>query len=149
MAKFKEIARYDIALKDIVNNVLDALEVSGALIEASAKFLCPVDLGELKGSINHQVDENELCVRVGTNVEYAPYVEFGTGEYAENGQGRKGGWFYVTDRPVVAGWLRPLGITKDGKYLYFTYGSKPQPYLRPALLENKGNIDRIFKEKFK
>jgi hypothetical protein len=36
----------------------------------------------------------------------AVYEEFGTGEYAFNGNGRKGGWFYVDERekdisPVV------------------------------------------------
>ncbi len=126
--------------------IIDRLEAVGKFVEDNANLLVPVDSGYLRGSITHKVDEQDLSVIIGTNVEYAAYVEFGTGEYAENGQGRKGGWFYVTDKPVVAGWLKALGKLKDGKYLYFTYGSKPQPYLRPAILENKDEIRRILTE---
>ena len=123
--------------------LIDKLEVVGKFVEDSAKLLVAVDTGNLKGSITHKVDELELSCRIGTNVEYAPYLEFGTGERAENGPGRKGGWFFVSDRPQLAGWLKPLGQTKDGKYLYFTYGNKPHPFLRPALLQNKGTIKKM------
>lgn len=133
-------------LAAVRQRILDKLEVVGKFVEDSAKLLAAVDTGNLRGSIHHVVNEQDLSVRIGTPVEYAPYIEFGTGEYAENGQGRKGGWFYVTDRPVVAGWLRPLYQNKDGKYVYFTYGSKPQPFLRPAILENKDAIRRILTE---
>lgn len=37
-----------------------------------------VDTGRLRNSITHAVDEAEKSVAVGTNVEYAPYVELGT-----------------------------------------------------------------------
>lgn len=49
-------------------------------IEALAKMLAPVDTGRLRNSIQHQfaLSDGELVGRVGTNVEYAPYVEFGT-----------------------------------------------------------------------
>lgn len=49
-------------------------------IEALAKMKCPVDTGRLRNSIQHQIalDNGEITGRVGTNVEYAPYVEFGT-----------------------------------------------------------------------
>jgi hypothetical protein len=48
--------------------------------EGSAKHRCPVDTGRLRGSITHRVEQEENAVVgvVGTNVEYAPYVEFGT-----------------------------------------------------------------------
>lgn len=146
MSEFKAITHYEIVVKEITEACLHALDVSGNLIEGSAQLLCPVDLGQLRGSITHQLDQTNLEVRIGTNVEYAPYIEFGTGEFAENGQGRKGGWFFVSIRPQLSGWLRPLGKTKDGQYLYFTYGSKPQPFLRPALINNIENIKRIFKD---
>ncbi|HCY77740.1 MAG TPA: hypothetical protein DHV28_17655 [Ignavibacteriales bacterium] len=146
MAQFQEIGRYDIVVKKITERIYDALEAAGALVEGEAKLLCPVDLGNLESSINHKLVREENEVRIGTPVEYAPYVEFGTGENAENGQGRKGGWFFVSDRPQLAGWLKPLGTTKDGKYLYFTYGNKPHPFLRPALKNNIKNINRIFQE---
>ena len=37
-----------------------------------------VDTGRLRNSITHAIDEAEKSVAVGTNVEYAPYVELGT-----------------------------------------------------------------------
>ena len=64
-----------------------ALTKSCLLVEESAKTLCPVDSGRLKGSIRSQVDNN--VGQVGTNVEYAPYVEIGTGLYSSTGDGRK------------------------------------------------------------
>ncbi len=133
MAQFQEIARYDIAVKKITEQMYDALELCGQLVEDSAKLLVPVDTGNLRGSITHKLLREENEVRIGTPVEYAPYIEFGTGEFAENGQGRKGGWFYVDD--------------KGNKR--FTFGNKSQPFLRPALYNNKSNIDKIFKETFK
>ena len=55
-----------------------ALEIIGLKAEGYAKLLCPVgDTGNLKNSITHaQMDENTEVI--GTNVEYAPYVEMGT-----------------------------------------------------------------------
>lgn len=45
-------------------------------VEATAKQNCPVDTGRLRGSITHDVNNGEG--KVGTNVEYANFVEFGT-----------------------------------------------------------------------
>jgi hypothetical protein len=69
---------------------------------------------------------------VGTNVEYAVYVEFGTGEFAENGNGRKGGWMYKDP---------------SGEW-FFTWGQEPKPYLRPAFRKNRSAIEALAKEIF-
>lgn len=114
-------------IKHIKKRIIDKLTLVGEFVEGAAKLGCTVDTGNLRNSINHKVDENELSVTIGTNVEYAPYIEFGTGEFAENGNGRKGGWFYLDEKG-------------NG---HFTFGNKPQPFLRPALLENKKEIQRI------
>jgi len=54
-----------------------ALEIIGGKAESYAKKLCPVDTGRLRNSITHQqLDDNTEVI--GTNVEYAPYVELGT-----------------------------------------------------------------------
>ena len=54
-----------------------ALEVIGGRAESYAKQLCPVDTGRLRNSITHaQLTEDTEVI--GTNVEYAPYVELGT-----------------------------------------------------------------------
>lgn len=55
-----------------------ALEEIGLAAEGYAKRACPVDTGNLRNSITHAVESAENAVYVGTNVEYAPYVEMGT-----------------------------------------------------------------------
>lgn len=102
------------------------------LVQGQAVLLAAVQTARLKGSIDYLVDENELVGYVGTNVEYAVYVEFGTGEFAENGRGRKGGWVYQD----------PLGEW------FFTYGQVPQPYLRPAFRRNRTQIEALAKQIF-
>lgn len=55
-----------------------ALEEIGLVAEGHAKRLCPVDTGRLRNSITHVVDAGGKSAYVGTNVEYAEYVELGT-----------------------------------------------------------------------
>lgn len=57
--------------------VLLGLEMMGQEAEGYAKDDCPVDTGRLRNSIAHAVDGGENIVYIGTNVEYAPYVEYG------------------------------------------------------------------------
>lgn len=47
-------------------------------VEADAKRLCPVDTGRLRASIQTALAHTYAGAEVGTNVEYAPFVEFGT-----------------------------------------------------------------------
>ena len=60
-----------------------ALEIIGGKAETYAKKLCPVDTGRLRNSITHQQYDDNTEV-VGTNVEYAPYVELS--HHARNGK---------------------------------------------------------------
>ena len=53
-----------------------ALEKCGLAGEGYAKFKCPVDTGRLRNSITHAISGN--TVNIGSNVEYAAYVELGT-----------------------------------------------------------------------
>lgn len=66
----------DAAVTGISAAVSSALEKIGLMAEGYAKKKCPVDTGNLRNSITHQVDGD--AVYIGTNVEYAPYVELGT-----------------------------------------------------------------------
>lgn len=102
------------------------------LVEGQAVALAAVHTARLRNSIDYVVDEAELIGYVGTNVEYAIYVEMGTGEFAENGMGRKGGWVYQDP---------------SGEW-FFTWGQEPQPYLRPAFRKNKSEIEALAKEIF-
>lgn len=58
--------------------ILRALEKVGLTAEGYAKLECPVDTGRLRNSITHEVVPSEKAVYIGTNVEYAPFVELGT-----------------------------------------------------------------------
>jgi len=53
-----------------------ALLSAAILVEGEATVRTPVDTGNLRSSLTHSVDNDSA--RVGTNVEYAPYVEYGT-----------------------------------------------------------------------
>lgn len=46
-------------------------------VESAAIRDCPVDTGRLRSSLTHEIatDTDGLVGRVGTDVEYAPYVE--------------------------------------------------------------------------
>lgn len=73
-----------IIVKDSVDECLTALAKAkvrglnaiGAAAEKNAKAICPVDTGRLRNSISHTQDGDSAYI--GTNVEYAPYVELGT-----------------------------------------------------------------------
>ena len=96
----------DIRLDDHSEEILAALKEQAALGMASigqeaegfAKdnltTFPRVDTGRLRNSVSHSVDETEPSVYIGTNVEYGVYVEYGTGKYADNGQGRQSPWMY-------------------------------------------------------
>ena len=63
-----------LSLKDLKRK---ALEEIGLQAEGYVQLITPVDTGRLRASISHRViDENSVAI--GTNVEYAAYVERGT-----------------------------------------------------------------------
>lgn len=68
--------------KEVVKAISDAeetaLEAIGLFVEGEAKLRTPVDTGNLRSSLDHKVDESQKAVHIGTNVEYASYVEKGT-----------------------------------------------------------------------
>lgn len=113
--------------------LLDGVEKALTVIEADGKRNCPVDNGRLRASITHSVEATpeQARGRVGTNVDYAPYVHEGTGIYAKDGNGRKTPWSYRDP--------------KTGERV-FTHGQKPKPFLRDAMEQNQGKIAQIFKE---
>lgn len=107
-----------------------ALEDIGGMMERYAKLLAPVDTGRLRNSIGHEVEGN--TVAVGTDVEYAPYLEFGTGQFAEGG-GRATPWRYQDDK---------------GEW-HTTSGSRPQPFLRPSIDEHIHEYKSVLEEHLK
>ena len=68
--------------QEIHDGILHALEEVGLLAERFAKENLTknrsVDTGRLRNSITHAIDAGDMSVVIGTNVEYAQYVELGT-----------------------------------------------------------------------
>lgn len=106
-----------------------------AVVERAAKEKAPKDTGELRRSITSRIEENngKLEGVIFTPLEYAPYVEYGTGLFAEQGGRQDVPWNYQDDQGE---WHR-------------TSGQHPQPFMRPALNENREKIIRILKEALK
>lgn len=113
------------------NKVLErAAEIIGGMMETKAKlyitdavYASPagwyVRTGNLRNSITHETmtDDHSVTIAIGSAVEYAPYVELGTGIYAEDGKGRKTPWRY---------------LGSDGNW-HTTSGMPARPYIRPAV----------------
>ncbi len=124
-----------------LDNLVDINKIDGAmgkccsLVERRAKQLAPKDTGQLRNSITSKVerDGNDVVGVVFTPKEYAPYVEYGTGLFAEKGGRKDVPWKYKDDED---NW-------------HVTSGQKPHPYLRPALNENRDKILRILEESVK
>ena len=68
-----------------------------------------VGSGQLKNSWQNRVDEGELTATVGSPLENAIWEEFGTGEFALGGNGRKGGWYYQDE--ITGEWHHTYGKT--------------------------------------
>lgn len=66
--------------RDVRKELEKAIEDSCQDWEREAKRHCPVKTGRLKSSITHEVSRRGGLIvgAVGSNVKYAPYVEFGT-----------------------------------------------------------------------
>lgn len=109
-----------------------AMQKGCQLVVRDAVKKAPKGNGELRRSITFKVERNGDNIQgiVYTPLLYAPYVEFGTGLFAENGGRLDVPWCYQDD---------------EGKW-HSTSGMPPSPYLRPALEENRVQIMRILEE---
>ena len=110
-------------------NIESAIKQSCLLVERDAKEKAPKGNGELRRSITSKVETSEENVEgvVYTPLFYAPYVEYGTGLYAEENGRKDVPWHYQDER---------------GEW-HTTSGQKPQPFLRPALTENENKIAEL------
>nr|DAO40673.1 MAG TPA: putative tail component [Caudoviricetes sp.] len=112
--------------------LLRALEAIGLVAEGHAQVNLTrqhaVDTGNLRNSIAHKVLTDEKKVIIGTDVEYAPYIEFGTGIYTSGG--RQTPWAYQD---------------AEGDF-YLTRGMRARPFLKPAVTEHKEEYKRILRE---
>jgi HK97 gp10 family phage protein len=136
LAQIKKLA------KDLPAETLKGMMKTGLRIAGAAKVMLKtpigeeehgrVDTGNLMSSIRATKDPKTMTVTVSAgegptegetsggeeraDVQYAVYVEYGTGIYAEEGNGRQTGWIYPD---------------RKGE-LHFTRGMHPHPFMRPA-----------------
>jgi len=101
-------------------------------IEAQTKRNSKVLTGQTKGSYQYRVDEGAGEGYIGSDMQNAIWEEFGTGEYALEGNGRKGGWFYKD---------------AQGKG-HFTHGKKARRPLYSAYTSLKGTLQKMAQERF-
>ena len=125
---------FSVKVKGAIDDRINiALEEATAVIESAAARNTRVDTGKTKGSWKHFVNKTTHTGYVGNTTENSIYEEFGTGDYALNGNGRKGGWFYVDDK---------------GKG-HFTHGKKPSRALHNAFITKKAAVIKRIQDVFK
>lgn len=127
--------------KSRLNNAQRAAVIAACLtVERYAKQYSRVGRkggGGTRDSYTHEVQgggEAELIGAIGSDMMNAVYEEYGTGEFAEKGDGRKGGWVYYD--PVA------------GEF-YFTYGKKPNKPLRRAGAVSRSEVQKIVGDHYK
>lgn len=102
----------------------------GLKIVSEAKKRCPVDTGRLRNSIHSDLTSDGFGIRVGTNVNYAPDVEFGTKPH--------------TIKPKDSEALR--WEDENGEHFAKKVehpGTEAQPFLRPAIDKVLNNTKKL------
>ncbi len=153
----------------VINAIKDAvirwLYESGGELQAKIIRNSRTKTGQTKGSYQYHVDEENAVCEVGSSLQNAIWEEFGTGEYALNNDGRKGGWWIkigngpneippaVAEKYKWAGYRYENGDISRGKKLrrggkrgqlayVFTYGKKPNRPMQKAFESLKKPIER-------
>lgn len=125
------------ALRDAKFSERDMIELIGGpakIVVNTQRELVPVDTANTKNSISEHIVESsstKVVDDVGPETDYSVHLEYGTGEFAEGGKGRKGGWFY-----------------QDANGWHFTRGMNPRPFVRPSILKNGTEIIRALSATF-
>ena len=149
-----------IKVKAAINDTMVAwLYEAAAVIESEAARntrVGKVGGGQTKGKWKHVVDESKMEATVGNTEENAIWEEMGTGEYALEGKGRKGGWYIPIgdgsgqiSQQVVDAYHMKVVYGKDGKKFAYTEGKKPQRMLHKAFTAKKAKIIKSAQERMK
>ena len=141
MAGIKYESHFPEAKKAIAEAEENGLIALGMYIQDQAKRNISkeraIDTSYLRNRIDYKVDMTSRSVAVGTNVEYAIYVELGTGIYASGGRGRQTPWAYEYK-----------GI-KGAKGWRITRGMKPRYFLTNAFNKNHAEMSNVFTYAYK
>lgn len=119
-----EFEDYSIEVKAALNEAVIAFlhEAAGEL-ESQVKRNTPVDTGQLKGSWDYKVYEQKGEAVIGSPLENAIWNEFGTGQYALHGDGRKTPWKY---QDVKGEWHTTTGKRPQRSFHYAFEFVKPK-----------------------
>ncbi|MDU0939968.1 MAG: hypothetical protein E7A81_06835 [Clostridiales bacterium] len=129
-----EFQDFSLKCQTELNDITTAwLYEAAAELTAATKRRSRVDTGQTKGSWTFEVKESTGEAKVGSPLQNAVYEEFGTGQYALSGNGRKTSWVYKD---------------KKGKF-HRTLGKKPRRSLHNAFLYNKAKIRKALEVKLK
>ena len=120
-------------LEEMHDAALRALARCGMQAHGYAVDLVPVNTGALQNSIAFRVDPGEMAVYIGSNSEYAAYVELGTGIYAEGGGGSPTPWAYQDEK---GNW-------------HWTRGNPAKPFLAPAVKDHAQTYRNIIEDELK
>lgn len=126
-----------VQVKNAISSIaFKALEEVAGELESQTKRNTKVVTGQTKNSWQHAVTGgsmiSEYTAIVGSDYENAIWEEFGTGEYALNGDGRKGGWVFKGT---------------DGQF-YRTYGKPPKRSMWKAFSALKGKMIKHIQDAF-
>ena len=128
--------------------VLNAMRDATLKVERDAKRFAPVDTGRLRASIVPSValKDNVLEGVVGSNVKYAPYMEFGTGLHTERAM-MGGGGSHFPPSSALELWAKrhklPNGFVV-ARAIWRKGGLKPRRFLRQAFEQNEQYIRNLF-----
>lgn len=146
--------------KEGVKAAQDEVATAAINIQRDAKNAVSVDLGRLRSSISWRfTTPSRLTAETGSNVEYAPFVEFGTGPAGENSQhsafaeqamtelgyvhGPKGGFPPLEE---MERWCRAHGIPEEAAFQISLQirknGTPASPYLIPAMESERREFPR-------
>ena len=128
-----EFKDFSIDVKAAINNVsLNWLRETADEITSQAADNCQMnkeDKGHLRVTYRNVVDEGKGMATVGSPLESSYWEEWGTGEYAAHGDGRKGWWVYIRGQASKGG----------GK----SYKTKEEAEEAAAFLRNVKNLDAV------
>lgn len=114
---------------------------------------------EARSLWKYQVDEDKKEASVGSPYEAGFWEEFGTGEQAQNGDGRKGWWVYVEGQESGKGGKtystkeeaeRTVAyLRSEGLQAYATNGIPPNTPLQRAFQSGESVVKAILESKLK
>ena len=116
--------------------VIEYLHEAGSTLQRQAANNTRIGTGETAGKWDYVVDENKGVCTIGNPLENAIWEEFGTGEYALAGNGRKGGWHYQDENGQ---WHHTYGKTPT-RALHNAYVAKKDAIIRRADQVIKGRL---------